>query len=914
MGGWLFAEEATLKKKGNPRQLSMDTLFKMGCKGCPLDKAKNLRHPKMDATGSSRPLIYILGEGPGVEEDKLGKQFVGKSGRVLRGYIPEFLLNTAQIRWNNTINCHKEKNATPTPIEITCCKPRLVEDIERTKPKAIFGFGGVPLRWAIDEERITAWRGMRIPLKVGNHYCWYYPFFHPSYLARLRYNDKTGKSRRSEQEKIFEKDIDRAFAEIKHLPDAVVVEGDEIRDGIEIIMGDQGWADVKRIKAKLKRYARKRDVAFDYETDSNERSIDRKVRPYGRNARILTIAVGTTSDTIAFPIAHREAKWTEQQLAAVIEAWILFLKSDTQKVAHHLFFELEWTLYFFGLNLARCCTWHDTMTQGYILGRPTGTNNLDALILTHFGFRLKDQAGASLNRGNLDMEPLDRVLMYNALDTKWTHALFDMQYDELEDENLVDQYEEQVRHIPTVTLKSFFGVLVDFDTVIAFDQKYSPQIKELEEWFKKSKYVAKFKERMGREFKPSSPQDVLLMLRNVMGRKECRVGEDKYGKPQYSTKDSVLEQIPLQIAKNMQKYRAVTGSKSKYVDPLLPKNYQSEKLIKKKETGVCVWPDGMTHAVLQTQFLVTRRTSCHFPNEQFWTKRNKEFADLRSEYVPPTRDLLKRMKEKYNYELPSHVTNEDCWYVAIDYGQMQARIAGMVSRDKMYCGYLWDKNDLHQRWTEKLAYAYPQRVGGKKFIKDPDVLKTFRNDVKNQWTFPLIFGATANSVSQYLHMPVNVLRPMIKQFFREMPGLANYQKRMRKHYDDYGYVETPCGFRRYGPMDHGEIINTPIQGGEAEIVLNAMDRLSEAAEELDEWQFQARLEIHDELAFWIPKKTFDRDIEFLADYMLECEHFPWITVPLCIEISKGPNWYDLEEVSELFSDDFGKLDRKACGF
>ena len=93
-----------------------------------------------------------------------------------------------------------------------------------------------------------------------------------------------------------------------------------------------------------------------------------------------------------------------------------------------------------------------------------------------------------------------------------------------------------------------------------------------------------------------------------------------------------------------------------------------------------------------------------------------------------------------------------------------------------------------------------------------------------------------------------------------------------------------------------------------------MTRLSEAAQELNAWQFQARLEVHDELGFWIPKKTLDRDLEFIADYMLECEHFDWINVPLCIEIGKGPNWYDQEEVSVIYSDDLGKLDRKECGF
>jgi DNA polymerase I-like protein with 3'-5' exonuclease and polymerase domains len=147
-----------------------------------------------------------------------------------------------------------------------------------------------------------------------------------------------------------------------------------------------------------------------------------------------------------------------------------------------------------------------------------------------------------------------------------------------------------------------------------------------------------------------------------------------------------------------------------------------------------------------------------------------------------------------------------------------------------------------------------------------------------------------------------------------MSGLAKWQRNTRQFYDTNGYVEGPTGWRRYGPIEHGEVINTPIQNGEAEIVMDAMTRLSEAAQELDAWQFQARLEVHDELGFWIPKKTIDRDLEFISQEMLMCDHLPWINVPLCLEISSGPNWFDQKEVSTIYSDDLGLLDRKKCGF
>lgn len=912
MGGWLFSEDEKASKRRTPYQRSEETLYRMGCRACPLNnKETTLRHPKMLATGSKRPLVYTLGEGPGVEEDKLGRQFVGRSGKLLREYVPEDLI--PKIRWNNTINCHKAGNITPTTVEIACCRSRLVEDIERTRPKAIFGFGGIPLRWAVDEERITIWRGLRIPIRVGDHCCYYYSFYHPSYLSRMRRrHPRTRREIPSEMERIFARDMQRALGEIEVLPDAAVVSGDEVTAGITIINGDGGWGDVKLVQEKLKEYGRLPNVAFDYETASDETDRNRQTRPYGRNARVLSVAVGTNEDVIAFPIYHREAKWSQRQRTAILDAWLDFLRSPTEKVTHHLFFELEWTIGLFGRSVARSSTWHDTMAQAYVLGRPRGTTNLDALVLTNFGFRLKRVT--PLNMSDMDHEPLDRVLLYNGLDAKWTHALFGMQTETLVHEGLWEVYCEQVRRTPTVALKSYFGMLVDFDAILEFDRNYSPRILSLEKWFAACPEVAKFQTRMGKKFKPSSPQDVLLMIRNVLGRKECKMGEDEKGKAKYSTEDAVLEKIPLEIAQKIREYRAVRGNKSKYVDPLFPKDHVPKVFVKREAAGKCIWPDGLTHAVIQTQFLVTRRTSCAFPNEQFWPKRDENYVDLRRLILAPTRVVRERLRSGFGYELPSHVSEDDCYFVVVDYGQIQARIAGMLSQDRMYCTYLWNRNDLHMHWTKELARAYPSRIGGKKFLKDKDSLKQFRTAVKNEWTFPLIFGASPKSVSGYLNIPIEVLKPLIKQFFREMPGLAKWQRKTRKLYDEKGYVEGPTGWRRYGPMDHGEVINTPIQNGEAEIVMDAMTRLSEAAQELDEWQFQARLEVHDELAFWVPKKTIDRDLEFIAQEMLKCEHFPWITVPLCLEISLGSNWFDQEEVSTVYSDDFGLLDRRKCGF
>jgi DNA polymerase len=150
----------------------------------------------MDATGAKRPLIYILGEGPGRVEDETGVQFMGDSGQLLRSEIPRAFKD--KIRWNNTVNCRPPRNATPDHTIVECCRPRVVSDIAKSRPKVIFGFGNVPLQWICGFTGISNWRGRRMPVNIDGHVCWYYPMFHPAFLVRKGRGSYT-----SEDERMF---------------------------------------------------------------------------------------------------------------------------------------------------------------------------------------------------------------------------------------------------------------------------------------------------------------------------------------------------------------------------------------------------------------------------------------------------------------------------------------------------------------------------------------------------------------------------------------------------------------------------------------------------------------------------------------------------------------------------------------
>lgn len=218
-------KDGASKKRRTVNKLGYDpALAALGCAGCPLNEA-SLEHPKMPASGAKQPQVLVLGEAPGAEEDEQGIQFVGKAGKVLRQALPKGYEKIT--RFNNSINCRPPANRAPSPQERECCRVRIETDIEKTKPKVIIGTGAVPLEWRIGQTAIGAWRGRQMPVKIGDHVCWFVAAHHPSYIMRIEHA-KNGK----EIAECFKRDLAMAY-EITDKPS--VIDPKHADDGVEYV-------------------------------------------------------------------------------------------------------------------------------------------------------------------------------------------------------------------------------------------------------------------------------------------------------------------------------------------------------------------------------------------------------------------------------------------------------------------------------------------------------------------------------------------------------------------------------------------------------------------------------------------------------------------------------------------------------
>ena len=90
--------------------------------------------------------------------------------------------------------------------------------------------------------------------------------------------------------------------------------------------------------------------------------------------------------------------------------------------------------------------------------------------------------------------------------------------------------------------------------------------------------------------------------------------------------------------------------------------------------------------------------------------------------------------------------------------------------------------------------------------------------------------------------------------------------------------------------------------GENLASLLKMDELTLCSYEMDKPQYQPILNVHDDLTFYLPKKTAEEDIEFIADKMCDCR-YDFISVPIVIELAIGETWGALEDVAKFASND-----------
>jgi len=148
---------------------------------CTRCKLAGGRNEVVFGEGDPDAALVFVGEAPGAEEDRTGRPFIGRAGKLLTKIIESIDLAREDVYICNVLKCRPPGNRAPMPDEVTACSPFLHEQLAVIAPKVICTLGAPATTTLLrTRQAITRLRGRLfwyrgIPLM---------PTFHPAYLLR----------------------------------------------------------------------------------------------------------------------------------------------------------------------------------------------------------------------------------------------------------------------------------------------------------------------------------------------------------------------------------------------------------------------------------------------------------------------------------------------------------------------------------------------------------------------------------------------------------------------------------------------------------------------------------------------------------------------------------------------------------
>jgi uracil-DNA glycosylase len=132
--------------------------------------------------------LLIVGEGPGADEDRLGRPFVGRGGQLLDRILGAVDLTRDDCYVTNIVKCRPPGNRNPEADETATCTGLWLEpQLALLRPRVILSLGNTPTQYLLGTKQgITKLRGVwqRYRQQDGLWEALLLPMFHPAYLLR----------------------------------------------------------------------------------------------------------------------------------------------------------------------------------------------------------------------------------------------------------------------------------------------------------------------------------------------------------------------------------------------------------------------------------------------------------------------------------------------------------------------------------------------------------------------------------------------------------------------------------------------------------------------------------------------------------------------------------------------------------
>ncbi len=591
-------------------------------------------------------------------------------------------------------------------------------------------------------------------------------------------------------------------------------------------------AELKDLKALLKKFSKVREVAVDTETTS--------LNPF--HAELVGVSLADRpNEAYYIPLGHKGEGAVNLPFAEALAELKAFLENpEVQKFGQNIKYDLE-VLRKYGISITPVR--FDTMLASYVIDPSSRQHSLDALALQHFGYKMQpitDLIGTGKKQVSFAMVPVDKATFYAAEDADFTYRLrgkMAPMIDELEMNSLY--YDLELPLVPILADMEQEGVRIDAPFLGELSGQMDLKLEKIRE---EIYHIA------GMPFNINSTQQLAHILFEKLGLPTRGKTAKKTG---FSTDVKVLEELAAlhELPAKILEYRQFTKLKSTYVDAL-------PKLIDEQT--------GRVHTSFNQTIAATGRLSSTDPNLQNIPVRTDEGREIRKAFVP--RDE--------NYTL-----------LVADYSQIELRILAHMSGDKRLIAAFQRGEDIHARTAAEVfevdikTVTPSQRRAAKTAnfaviygVTAYGLAAQSELDVQQARDFIKRYMARYPGISEYVEAT--------KAFARQngyVTTMFNRRRYIREINDRNNSV------RQFAER---AAVNTPIQGTAADMIKKAMIRVHK---KIAGMRSKMILQVHDELVF----DAHRDEVEELRGIVREgMEGAVSLTVPVVVDIGTGPNWLD----------------------
>ncbi len=482
----------------------------------------------------------------------------------------------------------------------------------------------------------------------------------------------------------------------------------------------------------------------------------------------------------------------------------------------------------------------DISVMSYDLDSSEHGHNVEDLMVKFLDVKplhFEDITGSGKNKTPIENVDAKQAMEYMAQRADYILRLWQILKPRLLSEKKVAVYENFDRPlIATLQAMEKRGIKVNAEALKGLSAYFDSRLREIEQ---------RVFALAGEEFNIGSPKQIGEILFSKQGRKGKKTATGAW-----QTGADVLEKLAedgVELAAGILEWREFSKLRSTYTDSLF-------SLMDK---------DQRVHTTYAQIVANTGRLASNNPNLQNIPIRSEEGKKIRACFIA-----------RQGWKL-----------ISCDYSQVELRLLASVADVKRLQKAFADGVDVHAA-TASHVFGIP--------LEQVDA--NLRRQAK-AINFGIVYGISAYGLSKNIDVSTEEAKAYIDAYFAQMPEIKAYMEETIKFAHAHGYVETPFGRKCsiFGINDSNKrvvsnaeraAINAPIQGGAADIIKLAMNKIEN---ELKHRGMQTRmlLQVHDELVFEAPESEAETARLLIKETM---ENIVKLKVPFIAEAGIGDNW------------------------